>query len=369
MSLQYVIISKKEIKIEGYDNMSDLARALSKHLNLPIINPERKYWLIRTNGGKYYSEFISNNFVAINYNEIDYEIIGTALSKSSQENKDAYLREKIEFLYPDEKRPGLVLGYINKFIDDIKEGDIILIPSKDSNKLAFGYVADNTVYYEPPKNIDQRISDAEPIGQEVCRYIKRRKVDWIKSIEKDNLDLKLFKAICSHNTISDVSDYGDVIDRCIDDCFIKNDELHLRFDITTDNSIASSTYSLLYTSIDDLINDFNNYSDTNIVSNHDIIIKTQAESPGFIELISSLHISQGLPATLIVGAILVFVFGGKFKFFGLSFESDGLPSFLIKMTQWIKMIKSNNLDSVKKLEKSVQILQDNRSLKKKEKRK
>ena len=45
---------------------------LIEAMGLPVqhVNPQRRYWFIRTQGGKYYSEFHKGEFVAIGHEDV-----------------------------------------------------------------------------------------------------------------------------------------------------------------------------------------------------------------------------------------------------------------------------------------------------------
>jgi hypothetical protein len=334
--------------------MSDL---ISKNFGIPIINTNRRYWFVRTNGGKYYDDFILGGFVAIGYNFLTEKIIEESYKNN---NKDLFLRGYVEKLYPKESRPGLIIGYINKFYQDIKKGDIVISPSIDSDKLSFGEIIDEKVYYESEESIKKQKESIEPGTREICEYQKRRKVHWTKAVEKNNIDLKLFRALCSHTAISDISNYDNAIERSMNNLYIKGDLLHYRFDITAESNIGFKTYLNLYSAIDDVVNEFNNFDEPIKASVNNITIKTQAESPGFIEFISEIPKwlkQNSIPTCLVIGMALTFIFGGSFKLPGISFETKGLPDFLIKMTKWHQMIDRQKLDSVSKLKSAVRELQ------------
>ena len=69
---------------------------------------------------------ISKRFVAIGWNVIDKK---TDKSESNQETLKSYLEEKY-----GEKRPQMAINKCIKFISEIEEGDIIIIPNKGTKK-------------------------------------------------------------------------------------------------------------------------------------------------------------------------------------------------------------------------------------------
>ena len=70
-------------------------------LNIEQIPKERNYWLIRTESGRFYFDFLENNYVSIGWDE--FSDINTF--KSNEEKK---LKEHISSVYKNEKRPGYI---------------------------------------------------------------------------------------------------------------------------------------------------------------------------------------------------------------------------------------------------------------------
>ena len=51
-------------------------KQLLESMGIDIFSENRQYWLIRTQGGAYYNDFINENFVGIEWDEIsDLEMI------------------------------------------------------------------------------------------------------------------------------------------------------------------------------------------------------------------------------------------------------------------------------------------------------
>lgn len=47
--------------------------SLIDNMNIPIFNGETKFWLVRSNGGAFFDEFISQNYIALAWNDINQE--------------------------------------------------------------------------------------------------------------------------------------------------------------------------------------------------------------------------------------------------------------------------------------------------------
>src|SRR5690554_4990417 len=151
------------------------------------IPENKKYWLIRTEGGEYFDSFTSFGYIGIGYNEIPYSKIND-LKKTSANNDDLKdkLKIHIENIYPD-KVPGFVAGQLTRFIYEIKKGDVVIVPSEGSSYISIGEVTDNALM-----DINDSI-----INRTKNPYYKRKKVKWFKTISKTSMDVMMYKALKS----------------------------------------------------------------------------------------------------------------------------------------------------------------------------
>lgn len=126
--------------------MDDLEEILDL-FNITEIDTNRNYWLVRTKSGKYFDEFYIDGFIGIGWNKIsDMTIIN-----SDQEAVKNIIKQG----YPDENRPGLIANQIIRFVKEMKKGDIVLIPSKNSRYVAFGELVDDNIYLEDIDNAEE----------------------------------------------------------------------------------------------------------------------------------------------------------------------------------------------------------------------
>lgn len=238
---------------------------LNEILDIPTISSSRKYWLIRSNSGEFWGDFKENSFVAFGHNNYTYKFIKNAIVSGKEDE----LKEKIR---KEEKtsRPGLIINQTLAFYDKININDVVLTPSEDSSIISFGIVESEA--YESEVNEDDLL-----VGE--CPYFKRRDVRWVLDVPSEKLDPYLFKRFSSHQAIANINDYSSFIDRTMYPIFIKNDEAHLRVDVTTKNKIESESIIALYSICSDkkLPYDTSNQINTKIA----------VQSPGSAEFISS----------------------------------------------------------------------------------
>ena len=81
---------------------------------IPVIPSTRRYWLIRTERGKFYRDFKENGYVALGWDYFtNLDDLKSAALASQVREKLAGIFQKV---YPDEKRPGLAINQMIKFV-------------------------------------------------------------------------------------------------------------------------------------------------------------------------------------------------------------------------------------------------------------
>lgn len=81
-----------------------------KENNVPIVQVDtnRNYWLVRTNSGMYFQDFLLGDYIGINWNEFNDP------EEFTDKNKDRTI-EKISKIYKDNKQPGHIFSHIKRF--------------------------------------------------------------------------------------------------------------------------------------------------------------------------------------------------------------------------------------------------------------
>lgn len=179
------------------------------HFSIPVIPDKTRFWMIRTQKGYFYDEFLAKKYVALAWNNID---ISTDFSEQSKE----LLKDDIMLKYPEISRPSVVINKCINFIHEVKENDILVIPSKGSQNITFAFAGE---YFEDSskteplehtvigriKNNDVDINDVS------CPYKKRRKIQLLRTVKSENLNYALYRAISSYHGISNLDAYGNQI--------------------------------------------------------------------------------------------------------------------------------------------------------------
>lgn len=209
---------------------------------LDFVNSNRGYWFIRTDNGINFDTYTKNDFIGIGWNEITLEDI-TNLHFS-----EVYLKIAKTYGYNLELARGKskVTAIYNKLhrFKEIKKGDIIIIPSYGSQRLAFGVVEDSKVYIDLEKIDD-------------CDYYKRKKVNWIITKDIDSLDSKFYEVKTTRHAISNVKPYESYIDRVVSTFYFKDNTGNLVFEVNKDEDINLTSLLELITNIKSVISDIN----------------------------------------------------------------------------------------------------------------
>jgi predicted Mrr-cat superfamily restriction endonuclease len=345
--------------------METLYEDFYQQLNIPVVQ-ERNYWLVRSNGGEYYDDFTLHNYIALAW---DYVNIAMLNNKSEEEIKaliemnERSQPTKTDDLTEEEvKSSGVVTSIYNKIIRFVKEfkiGDVVLVPSKNSESISIGIIKSEA--YEDPSYMLNYLNENPNTELKLCPYHKRRKVEWLKHIPKFKLDIYLIKAFSSHHAISSINDHAEYIDRTLYPIYRKKDEVHSVIHAGHPNGFTlrelvelSRNYELSIMDLCEQLGIEYNYKDYNV--------KINIHSPGLMEFIGY-GAMAGIALSIFMFSLNHLFNGGKFK---IGFKRDEVT----KSTKFIlesetKGFKGRELDfkelelkqqvELKKLAESLQI--------------
>lgn len=267
---------------------------------IEVLNPKSNYWLVRTMSGAFYNEYTLNDFIAIGWNQFsDLDRIKKANTNSEEEDK--IKKEIKEWAVANgefESQPGRAYGQISKFVNDMKIGDIILIPSEGSAHIAFGVITSNAF-----------IEEIEPsrIAAGNCDFIKRRQVQWVKKVPHNKLDPYLYALLNSRIALTNANAYAQYIDRTLHKFYIKGDYAHLILDVNKKEEIPVTSLIGVMNSTLNLIDLYNDTFGEEL-DKDSIQIKLNVQSPGPIEFLAA-----SSPVIIAMGIVLIAIVGGDFK--------------------------------------------------------
>lgn len=253
---------------------------LISSMQIKVIDDDIRFWLVRTQGGLFFDEFIDSSFIAIAWNFLDKKIISD--DKSEKDIKKTV--EKLENKYSNVmKQQGRIskgqgrraYNKCDRFINELKEGDIVMIPSYQSSYVAFARVGK---YYEIKEyDFDKEMdimSDAYPgdILAHKCPYKKRRKIEVLKVIKSNNMNPNLFKALVSYHGLSRIDDFSEYILSSMYDIYYYNNKINCVFNVRQRKGLDAI----------DLSNFLYNFSSLLKIENNEtkITAKLNLNSPG-----------------------------------------------------------------------------------------
>lgn len=254
--------------------------------SVETLEKNKGYWFVRTDSGIHFNTYVDNGFVAIGWNQITVEDLKT-LPKSKIKSKIA---ESEGYDLEINKEKGIVTSIYNKIkrFQELKKGDLIIIPSDKSTRYAFGIIEDTDIHV----NID---------GKFDCSYFKRKKVKWLTIKHVRDLDPIFYQIKVSRHAISDISRFDNYIDNVTNNLYIKEGYTHYVIDINTNDDINLKSLLTFVTSIQDLSEKIN----SEFSFNEDIdssSIKLNLQSPGIIEI--KLLTGKSLVALAIIISLL-----------------------------------------------------------------
>lgn len=269
---------------------------------------DANYWMIRTMGGDYYDDFVDKGYIAIGYNEVSLDEI-----LNLPENAKMAIRQLKGFIqehHQNIERSGYVSAQLYKFCREIKVGDIIVLPGRSSYRTSICRVTGN-------------IREVDIADNESCRFKKRIPIVVLERTSRRLLPPKAQLMFNSRHPVSDISLYAHCIDSAIHDFYDKGEELHLVLNVKTVEAVTSGHFYSMHRFIAIAL-DYCNENGV-AVSENDIELKIQMESPGFIH-----YISENKKLISVISALILLINGGGLKTKFGDFEFDLSTPGLIK---------------------------------------
>lgn len=241
---------------------------------IPILEipKDTKYWVIRANGGEYYDDFFDNNFVAIGDDKITQKFL-----KEKQKQAGFHDLRSIEILkiiyeekYPELKNQSHTVysKRLFHFMFEMKIGDIVIVPSRNSRCFLIG-VVDSEMF-----DGFSYVEDSENTKIRPCPFIKRRKVTWIKEIDRASLPEKMYWVLSAHQTIFNVTEFSREVNSLLSFIVKYGDEVTASCFVSTKEGVSIKAWHELTSVLIDTTGD----------DSDDIEMKIDVQSPGDISL-------------------------------------------------------------------------------------
>lgn len=110
---------------------------------IEIIDQDTKYWMVRTNSGELFDEYYNKGYISLGW---DYLTLDELKTKNADEIK-AKIAKFEDFDLDKTNDKIKITSSFNKLQTflNVKKDDVILIPSRNTDRIAFGKVADNEI--------------------------------------------------------------------------------------------------------------------------------------------------------------------------------------------------------------------------------
>lgn len=299
--------------------------------NIIEVPASKKYWLIRTQSGSLYETFIENNFVGIDHREISLSTLTALKQNHAGNNSDFldsiknsvrkhYLSKEDEEFEISTQRIGLISGQIYKFYELVKKGDVVIIPSTNSETVSFGLITESNI---------ANFTEEESRKFDASTQFLNKRVEWLTDFQRKSLDPNIFKMFTAHHAISDVSKYADIIERSLHDFFVLDHKAHLiinvqqRYDIRA-KDLFGVGYAFLH-----MVDSFATELNISGVDSEDLQVTVNLNSPGKIDLKSTVK-----KTTVFAGMILAICGGGYVASDGSSLKTDGIRSLIEAISEY-----------------------------------
>ena len=291
-------------------------------LKIPSVPENIHYWIIRTNGGDYYEDFTLHEYISISWDYVSLSILYTKDDDEIKRLIEVYEKMSTTPEDSDDESDGTtkgkitaILNKINRFVFEFVKGDIILIPSKNSDRIAIAEVIGDV--YETENYVESYLQ-ANPTTEIVpCPYRKRRKIKILKTITKGQMDIYLAKGFNSQHALSSMDEYAPYINRTIYGIYSKGNELHTTLHAGHPNGLTLKELVELSTKLEETASSIAQQCEIPFDSSQ-VEVKLNIHSPGLIELIGSLS-GAGIVLSLLMFTVNNLINGGKLN---ISYKKD-----------------------------------------------
>jgi len=237
------------------------------------IPSERRYWFVRTFGGELFEDYYVMKRIGLLANNVPLDMI-----KLAHNNPSAYktLQNFINYnIFPDNASEATKLA--NQLVDfyhKVKIDDIIMMPSSDSNYIAFGKVISGI------KETSKTNRTFTYKGDTLQFPTKYHEVEWITIKAKSDLIGDIKPLMSSHSGLTNADKYSEPIESNISSLFEKEDYYYfsLFVDLNENQELNAFELSRYLEAVTKLYKHYCIVND--IEENEDLFLKIKIQSPG-----------------------------------------------------------------------------------------
>lgn len=244
--------------------------------NVRIVDSKRNYWFMRTYGGETYSDFLRNNYIGIGFNSVPLKYINDTKSRKDVE---AFKRLKEYIEIKEDVISSTATKYTNQLLQfhhNMKDGDIVIIPNKNSDYYSIGIIQGESWVMEGDNRTFQHKDKFIKFPE------KRRNVEWVKTVEKHDIKNDIGGSLNIRQTISKVNHVSEKIEGFISSVFIKEKQMYLVIKIDQDEDINAFALNDFLSTTIYFYKEF--CKENGIEENEDLFIKIKLQSRGKLVL-------------------------------------------------------------------------------------
>jgi hypothetical protein len=242
---------------------------------IPSIEEANSHWFFRTMGGKLYQLFFYKSIIALDYANIGENDIKRLFDGDINETKINLVKSK----YPNHQRPGLIVANLKRFYNEMRIGDIVLIPNTAGKSLAVGKIISDVEVIE---GIERVKSDGKVyIDHE---YRRARKIKWIAATRRRNFSPELYSLLNTHQTISRADAYAEWIDGLLYNIYKKGDKYYYKININQRYGLSAKTVYGVFYELLNTVDDFLKQESIDETTDN-IDTKIVLSSPGYVEFL------------------------------------------------------------------------------------
>jgi hypothetical protein len=226
------------------------------NIKVAILNETQNIWLIRSTGGQYARHFRSGNIVAIKHLQTAYKgdcpsqipAHSTIKEKLLQHDKYSdFKKDKDGKEVKQLNRSGSVLlGQIDKFIHNIKQGDLVLTKNEFGDYSVGICNADEAYIEHEPVKFEAADSETE---RPSLNYKLRKSVTWGPNIKAADLPSTVRKATSGQQTVTCLNDSREKIFHLIYPFFTDGEHLYFSNKIETTQDINALIIGKLFQNV------------------------------------------------------------------------------------------------------------------------
>ncbi|WP_162926803.1 hypothetical protein [Vibrio coralliirubri] len=202
----------------------------------------RKYWLVRSDGGHYYDHFTRHNVVALAHlNKLNLDECGKGeFAPDADDLRDSYMKLVDQKSKRAKTKAYTQLNQAKRFIYEMEVGDWVITVGKVG--IRYGVITSPSYINHEPLVVEYNDGEREV---KMTKHL-RRDINWGPSIRRKNLPYGLSQALRARQTVISLDGHWQALHHSIYPAFKANGDLYLSIKIASEKAINNySVMSLL----------------------------------------------------------------------------------------------------------------------------